>query len=102
MTRYKNMTEAELDGLIILSFYPKKKEKLNLSNKEIFIHLIIKKLEDADLLSEFGENVISFFNIEIEKKKVIGVLIYEAFLADIKVFKMAALKTFDENKECIK
>jgi hypothetical protein len=102
MTRYKNMTEAELDGLIILSFYPKKKEKLNLSNKEIFIHLIIKKLEDADLLSEFGENVISFFNIEIEKKKDIGVLIYEAFLADIKVFKMAALKTFDENKECIK
>lgn len=102
MTRYKNMTETELDGLLVLSFFPNKKEKLNLSNKDIFIHLILKKLDDHNLLSEFGENVITFFSSETQKKRDVGIFIYEAFLADIKVFKMAALKTFDENKECIK
>lgn len=102
MTRYHNMTESEIDGILLLSFFPKKKEKLNLTNRENFINLILKKLEDHDLLSEFGENVTSFLSKDAQAKKDLGFYIYESFLADIKVYKMAALKTFDEYKEIIK
>jgi hypothetical protein len=96
------MTDSELDGLLLLSLYPNKKEKINLSSKEVFVNLIIQKLESYDLLSEFGYNVIFFLNDSCNQKKDTGILIYESFMSDIKIFKMAALKTFDEFMESIK
>lgn len=102
MTRYTNMTDAELDGLLLLSYYPNKKEKLNLSDKELFFNIILKKIIENNLESELGENMIEFFPRSIKNSKDHGLYILQAFLSDIKVVKMAALKTYDDFKGHIK
>lgn len=99
--RYIKLSDYELDGLLVLAFYPNKKEKINISSKEIFENEIIKKLITDNLTSEFGENVIFFVSKEKLKKRTIeqGDLIYFGIMAEVRILKMAALKTYDENKE---
>ena len=96
------MTDSELDGLLLLAYFPKNKEKLNLSKQDIFINTILKKVSDNELSSELGENMIAFFPKEIQNSKDIGLYILQGFLSDIRIVKMAALKTFDDYKGIIK
>ncbi len=96
------MTDSELDGLLLLAFYPSHKEKLNLSNREIFINTILKKIYINKLDAELGENMIEFFPKEAKDRIESGVHILQAFLSDIRIVKMAALKTYDDYRGFIK
>ena len=96
------MTDSELNGLLLLAYFPKNKERLNLSNQEIFINTVLKKIIDNNLENELGENMICFFPKDIQKSKDTGIYILQGFLSDIKIVKMAALKTFDDYKGLIK
>jgi hypothetical protein len=96
------MTDSELDGLLLLAYFPGRKDKLNLSRKETFLNSIVERIIKNNLESELGENIISFLDIKIIEKKEIGIIVFKTFMADIQIVKMAALKTFDEYKEMIK
>lgn len=96
------MTEKELDGLLLMAYFPTRKERLNLSHKDIFINTIIDKIIKNDLKSEFGENVIFFLPSDIKSRNETGEFILETFLGDMVLFKLAALKTFDDFQGHIK
>ncbi len=105
------MTDAELDGLLLLAFHPKKREKLNLTDKELFLHIIVDQIKASCLESEFGENIIHFVTIKptpTDPKEVkaprtdLGYIAFLIFTIDMKLVKMSALKTFDEYKESLK
>lgn len=102
MTRYHKLSETELNDLLIISFFPKKKERLNLYERDIFNHTIVQKIIENNLKEEFGEQVLFFTKIEVRNKQEIHSLIIDSFLLDLKIFKMAALKLYDEYKEFIK
>lgn len=102
MPRYTNMTDTQLDGLILLAFFPKNQGKVNLSDRDSFINLIVKKIEENDLIEEFGENVASFFHSPYKNTKSVGVCAYACLMSDIRIYKMAALKTYDDFKGTIK
>jgi hypothetical protein len=102
MARYTNMTDSELDGLLLLAYFPKNKEKLNLSKQDTFINTILKKISDNKLESELGENMIYFFPRDVQLANETGIYILQGFLSDIRIVKMAALKTFDDFKGMIK
>jgi hypothetical protein len=99
MHRYHQMTDSQLDGLLLLAYFPKRKEKLNLSSKDNFSHSILKRIKELELEDELGENMIPFLPTN---NAISGVSLVEAFFSDIRIIKMAALKTFDENKDFIK
>lgn len=96
------MTDTQLDGLILLAFFPKNQGRVNLSDRESFINLIMKKIEENNLIEEFGENVASFFYPPYKDTKSVGECAYACLLADIRIYKMAALKTYDEYKGVIR
>jgi len=95
------MTDSELDGLLLLSFHPKKREKLNLSDKELFLYTIVDQIKVFNLEKEFGENIIHFVS-KTTAEKDLGMIAFLIFTIDMKLVKMSALKTFDENKELLK
>jgi hypothetical protein len=104
------MTDAELDGLLLLAFHPKKRERLNLSDKELFSQIILSEIAQKDLEEEFGENLIFFTqttpvslqSAHPKKELTPGILAFRIFTMDMKIVKMSALKTFDESKEITK
>lgn len=102
MTRYHNMTDSELDGLLLLAYFPGRKDKLNLTRKETFLNSIIERITKNNLESELGDSIISFLDITKIEKNDMGIIVFKTFISDIKIVKMAALKTFDDYKEMIK
>ena len=105
MTRYEQLTESELDGLLMLAFFPNKKEKLNLSNREIFINTIMARIDINNLEVEYGESIIEMLkrtSKSFPKTLTPAWMAYIMALTDIRILKMAALMVFDENKEMIK
>ena len=98
MNRYQKMTEPELDSLLLLAFDPTKREKLNLSTREMLFDIVMEKISNAQLETEFGENVAVLLPSH-EKYNELGFIIFASIFSDIRLIKMAALKTYDENKE---
>lgn len=96
------MTESQLDNLLIMAYYPRKVEKINLSNDDIFINFIMKRISDLNLKVEFGEAVVSLFPPPYNNMGLSYECLFVAALADLRLFKMAALKTYDENRELAK
>jgi hypothetical protein len=102
MSRYTKLSDNELNDLLMLAYYPKRRERLNLNIKEIFTNTIIEKIIENDLLEELGDNVIKFLPFNGKDKHPIGVIIVQSFMSDIRVIKMAALKTYDDFEGMIK
>lgn len=100
MARYLKLSEAELDGLLTLSYYPSKRDKFNFNDYETFVSTILTKLSDNNLEEEFGDNILELIkNLE---SKPIGLIVFSVLNIDMKIAKMAALKTYDENKDSFK
>lgn len=95
------MTEPELDSLLILAYHPNKREKLNLHDRDLFFSMIAEIIMTYQLETEFGENVAVFLPHH-ERYNELGFLIFSSIFSDIKLLKMAALKTYDENREYFK
>lgn len=95
------MTESELDGLLLLAYFPKRKEKLNLANRDIFITTIMKKISDCKLENEFGESFVALLPSPYNSEDINGASVYMAALCEYNLFKMAALKTYDDYKEFV-
>jgi|688.fasta_scaffold866109_2 hypothetical protein len=100
MTRYLKLSDAELDGLLTLAYYPLKREKFNFSHYETFSTTILIKIASNKLQEEFGDNILE---LSKELKSLsIGEIVYSVMNIDMKLAKMAALKTYDENKDLFK
>jgi hypothetical protein len=95
------MTDSELDGLLLLAYFPNNKEKLNLSRQDLFVNTILSKVAEYNLEDELGENMINFFPQKVRDSKEPGKHILQGFLSDIRIVKMAALKTYDDFREML-
>lgn len=102
MIAYEKLSEAELDQYLLISFLPSRNDKINFSNREVFVGLIFSKLRSLELVEEFGENLIHFTCKAISKEVQNYELIAEVFCLDMKRAKMAALKTYHEFREQLK
>jgi hypothetical protein len=103
MVNYEKLSEAALDQYLALSYLPLRKEKVNLSDKDNFLSMIIPKLKHFDLLDEFGGNVIHFISEDkfSMNKKSNEALAVKVFCMDMRQIKMAALKTYHDNSDII-
>jgi hypothetical protein len=104
MVNYEKFSEAELDQYLALSYLPTRREKVNLSDKDNFLSLIIPKLRYYDLVDEFGLNIIFFLR---DDKKIStrcnneNELVVETFCMNMRQIKMAALKTYHDNTDTV-
>jgi hypothetical protein len=103
MTRYYKLTNSELDSLLLLAYLPKRIDKINLFNKDELVEQVLYRLAELDLKDEFSDNI-AFFLLPkiISKNSYPPSIIHDVIMCDIRIYKMAALKTFDENREYIK
>lgn len=107
MTRYEKLLDSELDNLLVLNFHPSRKERINFNDYSVFSELIIKKIKAYMIGDDFGDNILFFLSVsnkpsKNKKEQKTGELIFMALDCDMRIYKMAALKTFDENKELIR
>lgn len=98
MNRYVKLSDSELDSLLLLSFYPNKKEKINIG-RDFFYTSILSKIEDYQWQEDFSENLLVFlFNMDVSKIDL-NKIVSSAIFSDLRILKMVALKTFHENRE---
>jgi len=104
MTRYDKLSDSELDNLVMLSYHPKKREKLNLSARENFINIIMEKISDHNLQIDFGDCLINLIhkNIKFKKEEILPMTVYLTVVSEMRILKIAALMLYDENREIIK
>ena len=103
MMRYIKLTSSEIDSLLMMAFYPNRVEKINLNTKEDFENLILKKISHHELEEDFSENILIFSKLDKkEYNKNSCKYIFQIITCDQHIYKMAALKAFDDNKEFIK
>ena len=100
MVNYNLLTTSEIDGLLMMNYQPKRKEKVSLSDRSHFEFHILTRIRMTALQEEFGKNILFFLdkNNEFKKPKTA----YEVFAADMHIFKMAALKTYHEFTEILR
>ena len=94
---YQKLSEAELDQYLLIHCYPSIKDKINLSDRDNFISYVFSKIKLLKLEAEFGENLVLFVK-KVSNKESYG-LVAEIFCCDMKAAKMAALKTFHDEKD---
>lgn len=94
---YQKLTEAELDQYLLIHCYPSIKDKVNLSDRENFITYVFSKIRSSKLESEFGENLVHFVKKDIHSDSY--AVVAEIFCCEMKLAKMAALKTFHDDKD---
>lgn len=94
---YEKLSEAELDQYLLIHCYPSIKDKINLSDRENFISYVFSKIKSLKLEAEFGENLVLFVKKTSTKESY--ALVAEIMCCDMKSAKMAALKTFHDEKD---
>lgn len=95
--KYETLSTLELDNLIKMNLNIKTPTREGLSNRDVFCDSILNKIKNLNLDEDFVANLFIF----IDKKKTQNIY-FEVLTCDIKLLKMAVLKTIDENKEIIK
>jgi len=96
MTRYEKLSDIELDNMLSLAFSLICKGRV--LDTDYFCLSVYKKIENNKLEFEFGVIYFSRYN----QKNKIEVLIFNIVNTPMRIFKMAALKTYDENREYFK
>ena len=100
MAQYQKLTDSELDGLLMLGFHPKRKDRASLSQRELFDSTIIPRIDAAKLQGEYADNVAHFLGLT--KKMLTSENCFAMMTADMRILKMAALKTYHEFSELLK
>lgn len=101
---YEKLSDSELDQLLLISYLPNRVDKINFSDKETFISMIVSRIKSMDISEEFGENILLMAKrtSQLERPESNSLSIVSIFCLDMKYIKMAALKTFHDNSEFIK
>jgi hypothetical protein len=94
---YEKLTEAELDQFLLISYLPNKKDKINFSDKDTFVSLIVSRIQQMKIEDDFGENLIFFTRIDSIEN--LNLLASKIFCLEMKIVKMAALKTYHDATE---
>ena len=96
---YEKLTEAELDQFLLISYLPMRKDKINFSDKDTFVSLIVSKIQQMKAEEDFGENLIFFTKKSSPKVNDEFILASRIFCLEMKIVKMAALKTYHDITE---
>jgi hypothetical protein len=96
---YEKLSEAELDQYLLISYLPMRKDKINFSDKDTFVSLIVAKIIQLKIEEDFGENLILFAKKDTPWLDDLSLLVSKVFCLEMKIVKMAALKTYHDTTE---
>lgn len=99
---YFNLDEVEIDNILMINLFPKRKGRLNFSDRESFETLILPEIKKLDAESEYVENLIKIHSIKKGPNKEVvkdAAFYYDVIFSCPKYLKLAVVITLDSLKE---